>query len=44
MFEILFNCVRHIHKIHHSSTKILKLSDCLDISQAGNLMSAPYIL
>ena len=24
--------------------KILELSDCLDIPQAGNLMSAPYML
>ena len=44
MFEILFYCVRNIHKIHHSSMKFLELSDCLDISQAGDLMSTPYIL
>ena len=48
MFEILFNYVRvnirNIYKIHHSSMKILKLYDCLDISQAGNLMSTPYVL
>ena len=44
MFEILFNCVRNIHKIHHLSMKILELSNCLDILQAGDLMSAPYML
>ena len=44
MFEIIFNCVRNIRKIHHSSMKILKLSNCLDISQASNLISAPHML
>ena len=43
MIEILFNCVTNIHKIHHSSMNILELSNCLDISQAGDLMSAPYM-
>ena len=44
MFQIIFNCVRNIHKIHHSSMKILELSNCLDISQASDLMSTPYML
>ena len=36
--------IGNICKYHHSSMKILKLTDCLDISQAAELMSTLYIL
>ena len=40
---ILIN-IRNIYENHNSSMKILKLSDCLKISQAGDLTSTLYIL